>query len=125
MNDFTLNPVSKPDWQLLGKLELPIGEDPNTSLQEQLTRILDPLKLSTDFLARILNSAQDSAACILQPDIAMKHGHLHITIFVPSEPVLKGKNWGFFHIKKTDHQMDDMKESNHKVDFYLYAEGDN
>jgi len=113
-----------PEWQLLGELELPVGVSTNDVVHAWLTELLSPRNLSTDFLNRVLKSAQDSATRALHPNIAMDFGHIHLSIYVPHERVAKGKTWGYFHIERIENRKDDIVSHDHAIDFYLYMEGE-
>lgn len=94
------------------------------AIHSWLVKILTPLNLSMNFLDRILQSSQDSVVQALQPDSAMTIGYIHLSVFIPYEPVSEGKTWGYFHIAKIGNQVEDIATHDHEVNFYLYVEGE-
>lgn len=112
------------DWQILGEIELPVGSDADSAISKWLTELLDPLNLSTDFLSRVLESAQDSATRALLPNAAMPIRHIHLSVLATLEHLSKGKTWGFFHIERIEHEVDGVVAHDHTIDFYLYVEGE-
>jgi len=119
-----LNHSPGTNWQTLGKLELPIGTNIVDVINVSLAEILTPLNLSTDFLNRILESAQDSAERAQLPNAAITFGHIYISIFVPKKQIQNGKTWGFFHIERIGNRSENAGSHDHTIDFYLYAEGE-
>lgn len=110
-------------WQLLGDLELPAGTNADGAIEPWLTQLLVPLRLHTDFLDRIVKSAQDAAARVLQLENVLNFEHIHIIIYVPKDHTPKGYSWGFFRIEKIENTADDMDTAAHAIEFYLYMEG--
>jgi hypothetical protein len=114
------NEISGTDWQVLGELELPIGSD--DAIESWLVETLSPLTLHTDFLNKVLKSAQEVAARAMQADALMQFKHVHLLVFAPPDYASNRHNWGFFRIEKVEnasHQDD----PNHVIEFYLYLEG--
>ena len=112
------------DWQILGEIELPFGSSADFAISAWLTELLGPLNLSRDFLHKVLESAQDSAMRALLPNAAMAVGNIHLSVLATQEFLSKGKTWGFFHIERIEHQVDGVVAHDHKIDFYLYVEGE-
>jgi len=108
-------------WQLLGELTLSLSSDADLAITPWLRKLLEPLKMSTDFLNRVLESAQDSVMRILQPIATLTSNHVHLSIFVPNEPILERTTWGFFHIERIENRGNTVDD--HAIDFYLYIEG--
>jgi len=124
MTDSSHNNFPSNDWQILGELELSIGSSAAGLIHARLSRTLEPLDLHTDFLNKILVSAQDAAVRASQAETVMKFGHIHISIFVPHEHASKGKTWGFFHIERIENPSEGAATQDHAIDFYLYVEGE-
>ena len=117
------NEISGANWQLLGELELSVGSDTDSVLIAWLTKTIGPLNLSTDFLKRILASAQNSAARNLHPSDGETWRQIHLSIFAPYERISKQNTWGFFHIERIENRPDNSDARNHAIDFYLYVDG--
>jgi hypothetical protein len=122
-NDSSLNKYTSSGRRLLGELELQVGVKADDTIGAWLTELLAPLNLHADFLNKVLNSAQDSAARILLTESAAKFEHVHLIIFVPSEPISKEHTWGFFRIEKIESTTADENFPDHAIEFYLYVEG--
>ena len=110
-------------WQLLGKLKLPVGVNQNGTIRAWLMELFDPLALHEDFLNRILASAQDAAARAIQGETALKSDHIHLVIFGPRDPGAKKGTWGFFHVQKIENLAETKSAADHSIEFYLYMEG--
>lgn len=117
------NKLSGVDWQMLGELELSAGSDANVAIGTWLAKILSPLSLQTDFMDRVLKSAQDAAARSIQAETMAAFEHIHLLVFAPRENGTKGKPWGFFRIEKIKGTMTENSDSSHAIEFYLYREG--
>lgn len=113
-----------PNWQTLGEFELPIDASTDAAVHAWLAEILVQLNMSSDFLQRVLKSAQESVGHTFQSDAENVPSHIHISIFVPRGYIPSGRSWGFFHIERIDTYADSRDERHHAVDFYLYVEGD-
>jgi hypothetical protein len=120
----TNTPLPIPGWQTLGELELPVGASTGEIVHAWLAEALASLNLSTDFLERVLRSAQESAGHALQPNAAGALLHIHFFIPLLLEHDSSGKSWGFFHIKRIETRADDVDARHHAIDFYLYVEGE-
>jgi hypothetical protein len=116
------NEISGTDWQILGKLELPIGSDANDAIELWLVETLGLLNLDTDFLNKVLKSAQEVAARAMQAEDLMQFKHIHLLVFAPAERALEGQSWGLFRIEKID-KGGENANPDHTVEFYLYLEG--
>lgn len=112
-----------PGWQLLGNLELPVGEEAADLVRLQLTRMLEPLHLHADFLEKILKSAQDSADRGREPNAGLAFGHIHVSVFITKDRVPECTTWGYFRIEKIDSADSYKEHPDHAVEFYLYLEG--
>jgi hypothetical protein len=110
------------DWQILGEIELSFNTDMNKAIHLWLKEILARLNLSVDFLNKIITAAQESVAQALQSNVVWS-GHIHISVYVPYNANILGKNWGFFHIKRIGSHADKITKFEHSMDFYLYVEG--
>lgn len=115
--------ITNPDWQFLGELELSFNIDMDYAIQLWLTEIVARLNLSKDFLNKIIIAAQESVAHALQSNVELWPGHVHISVYVPYDSNLIGKNWGFFHTKRISSHADENTNFEHSLDFYLYVEG--
>lgn len=122
--DSSHNHSPSPDWQLLGELELPVGVSTDDAVHTWLMELLDPLPLSTDFLNRVMKSAQDSAVRAMHPNIVKEFGHIHLSVFVPHGHAAQGKTWGYFHIERIEDREEGIVSHDHAIDFYLYMEGE-
>ena len=111
------------EWQLLGALDLSVGPDADFAINPWLRELLNPLDLSADFMNRVMESAQDSVMRILQTDIILLFGHVHLSIFAPHERIPERKTWGFFHIERIENRGEAVNTRDHAIDFYLYVEG--
>lgn len=122
--DITSSPnLSKSGWRILGELELPIGAEADSVVSAWLTQILNPLNLHTDFLNKVLKSAQDAAARAMQVDNLMKFRHIHLLAFAPADVTSMGETWGFFRIEKVGSSLGRENPFEHSIEFYLYLEG--
>lgn len=117
------NNTSGANWQVLGDLELAFGSEADSAISSWLTEVLSPLDLQTDFLNKVLKSAQESAAHALQAEPVMALEHIHLLIFAPPDPRIKGLTWGFFRIEKVENALVDRDFPDHAIEFYLYVEG--
>jgi hypothetical protein len=115
--------IPESDWQILGEIELSFNTDMNKAIHLWLTEILARLNLSIDFLNKIIITAQESVAHALQSNVEIRYGHIHISVYVPYNANILGKNWGFFHIKRIGSHADKITKFEHSMDFYLYVEG--
>ncbi|MCQ3937541.1 MAG: hypothetical protein DPW18_10910 [Chloroflexi bacterium] len=105
------------DWRILGELELPAAADSDSAVRAWLVNLLDPLRLHADFQNKILRSAQEAAARLLNAQTEIKFEHIHLLILAPPNHAVKEGTWGFFHIEKVGQGGD------HAIEFYLYLEG--
>ena len=119
-NSSSNNPPAT-DWQILGELELPISSESDGAINRWLTETLLPMHLPTDFLNKVLKSAQDTVARMMLNE--MKFEHIHLLIFVPVDRTSRGQTWGFFRIEKIESQMEVRNHPHHAIEFYLYLEG--
>jgi len=117
-----INKFPVTDWQIQGELELPVGSNTDDTLNTRLTEILKPTNLPAEFLSRILKSAQDSTARILQIETMQRYEHIHLLIFIKNDQKSKGQAWGFFRVEKVDNSTATIAP-NHAIEFYLYPEG--
>jgi hypothetical protein len=107
---------------MLGELILPVGSQPDALISLWLKELLAPLDLHENFLNRVLRSAQNYAGRALTPDAGVAFGHIHLSVFVPDEPVSRAQSWGFFRIEKIDSAEQNLAHPDHTVEFYLYRE---
>ena len=119
-----LNHSPSSDWHILGKVELPFDTNIVDAINVSLVEILTQLKLSSDFLNKILESAQDSAVRAQQSNAAITFGHIQISIFEPHKQIEDGKTWGFFHTERIGNPSEDVFSCDHTINFYLYTEGE-
>ena len=113
----------RPEWQLLGELELPASASLDDTIRTWLTNLFDPLGLHGDFLNRILKSAQDAAARVFLSESAEKCDHIHLVIYDPREQSPKPGTWGFFRVEKVENTAEEPSTAAHSIEFYLYREG--
>ncbi|HJR80926.1 MAG TPA: hypothetical protein VJ821_12695 [Anaerolineales bacterium] len=111
------------DWQILGKLELPVGTDSDAPIRAWLADILLPLRLHQDFMDKVLKSAQDAAARSIQAEMMHAFEHIHLLVFAPRHNDSNEKTWGFFRIEKAGTFTAKEKPDDHSIEFYLYLEG--
>jgi hypothetical protein len=116
------NESSGTDWQVLGKLELPIGSRADNAIEAWLVEALSTLNLPTDFLIKVLKSAQEAAAHAIQAEAMMQVKHVHLLLFAPPDHAPKRHNWGFFRIEKVENASH-QGNPYHAIEFYLYLEG--
>jgi hypothetical protein len=116
------NEISGTDWQVMGKLELPIGSGADDAIESWLVETLSLLNLRTDFLNKVLKSAQEVAARAMQAEALMQFKHVHLLVFAPPDHASNRHNWGFFRIEKVENASVQDYPS-HEIEFYLYQEG--
>ena len=109
-------------WRLFGEIELPVGAVINDHISTWLVETLRPLALNEHFINKVLASAglalMDDSLSVIE----MRHGHVHILIFIPEDSPSNGQSWGFFRVeRKGDPQS--AKPNYHTIAFYLYREG--
>lgn len=120
--DSSIRQVSSPGWQILGELELTVSPDPDRTVSQWLTMILTPLNLHSEFVSKVLKSAQEVAARALQTGTMTGFQHTHLYIIAPKDHASHGHNWGFFRIEKVEDAADQV-DPGHSIEFYLYPEG--
>ena len=111
------------NWHLLGEIELPVGAAADAAIQTWIAPVLNTLNLSSDFLDRVLKSAQESAMRYLDPDAGLTPRHIHLSIHAPREHLARGNTWGLFQIERIENRAEAMDGYDHSIDFYLYVEG--
>ena len=112
------------DWQNIGELELSVGIGTDDAIHAWLTKILNSLNLSTEFLDRFLKSAQASVTRALGTNESVSLIYVHISILAPYKYNSERKSWGYFQIERIDMKVDNIDIQQHAIDFYLYVEGD-
>lgn len=115
--------IPVPDWQILGEIELLSGMGADDTIHLWLRKLLEPLGLHSDFLGKVLESAQDAAGRAMRSERVAKLGHLHLLVYAPNHAASPGQTWGFFQIKKMRDPTEDRKRYDHTIEFYLYLEG--
>jgi hypothetical protein len=85
---------------------------------------LHALNLHTDFLNKILNSAQTTTARVLRaaPEIPLEH--IHLLVFAPSNRASKRQTWGFFSVERLEDTKEGAIDNDHTIKIYVYLEGD-
>lgn len=121
--DLSPHKSSDTDWHILGKLQLPIGANADDGINAWLTETLKLLDLRVDFLNKILRSAQDALARIMQVESAKEFKHIHLLVFSPANHTSIGNTWGFFRIEKIESAEQNKNPPDHSIEFYLYIEG--
>lgn len=121
--DASSNKLSGTDWRTMGEFEMTIGDEADGLISAWMTEVLSPLDLHTDFLNKILKSAQEAAARSIQADTMMVFEHIHLLVFAPRENASKRKTWGFFRIEKIGTPTANENPHDHSIEFYLYLEG--
>ena len=124
INEPLITSESSQNWNLLGELELQAEASTHILVQTWLREISNPLNLPVGLLDRIFTSIQDSKSRAHKHDMAIKSKYVHIAIFGPGNLVPEGKTWGYFHTEKISSRENDDTILDHKIDFYLYAEGE-
>jgi hypothetical protein len=122
MNSRLQTDASKPLWELLAELELPLGADQNETIHAWLDRILKPLNLYEDMCHRVERSLQEAASRALNVHLEKKTRHMHLKIYLPRDRVSKGKNWSFFRVEKAEEHSEEEQIPNHAIELYLYLE---
>lgn len=113
-----------PAWHMLGELVLPIVKSTDQAVHTWLVEVLMPLNLSSEFMGRVLGSAQESVGNTINPNSESAISHIHISILVPRGHIPSRKSWGFFHIEKIEAGVDSSDEIHHAIEFFLYVEGE-
>jgi hypothetical protein len=111
------------NWQVLGECKLSPDASMDAGIQAWLKENLGSLSLSTDFLNRILRSAQNSATRAFQAGVETKFEHIHLRVFTPDSSISNEKTWGFFLIEKVGTPVANTNRVDHSIEFYLYWEG--
>lgn len=120
-----VRPISQnpaPDWQILGEIELPVGEHAHTILDAWLLDALIPLHLHADFLNKIRKSAEDVVARAIQTDMETQPQRIRLSILVPANHPSDAQTWGFFRIEKVDLAEENKNSPHHTIEFYLFPE---
>jgi hypothetical protein len=111
------------DWQTLGELEVRAGSDVERGIQSWLTQTLKPLRLHTDMLNRILQSALEATTRALELNgVTMEFEHIHLLAFAPPGHKFSGQTWGFFRLEKLEDPAKAQSLPDHSIEFYLYSE---
>ena len=111
------------EWQTLGELEVRAGSDAERAIQAWLTETLQPLELHGDLFQRICRSAWEAATRVLQFNGSpMQHRHIHLLAFAPRNYRPKAQTWGFFRLEKLENPVAGQSQSDHSIEFYIYAE---
>lgn len=112
------------DWQILGELELAIGEAHKDVISAWIQEVLGSLKVHSNFKDRILTSTQEAVTRASQSLIpALKFEHVHLLVFAPAAGLSAGQSWGFFRIEKYESTAPSECSREHAIEFYLYPEG--
>ena len=119
-----LSHFHEPGWQILGELELPVGNGLENTIHTWLEEIVTPLRLNTEFLRKLSQFAQDAAARSKQVDHAMKVGQVHLIALAPAQITSTAGTWGFFQIEKVEHPSSDTNFPARAIALYLYLEGE-
>jgi hypothetical protein len=117
------NEISGIDWQVLGKLELPFGSGADGAIESWLVETLSLLNLRTDFLNKVLKSAQEVAVRSMQAKVVIRFQRVRLVVFAPADYAPKQQAWGFFRIERDENVDTDGTSLNHAIEFYLYREG--
>ncbi len=102
------------DWQILGKLELPINPETEEQLRSWLVELLAPLNLQAELLIRIIRSAEEAGSF-------GETGLFHFFVFILKAEGSNG-NWGFFRIAKSRYAPEDDRPPVSIIEFYIYNE---
>ena len=121
MNSQSQNDSHISTWELLGELELPLGDGQNQVIHEWLNPTLEPLKLHEDTLRRVETSLQEVAMRAVETHTKENNRHVHFRIYWPILRASKSETWGFFRVDKFEQQGDGMLPS-HSTELYLYLE---
>jgi len=113
-----------PGWQLLGEFKQPVDLNTANIVYTWLTEILGPLNLHTDFLNKILKSAQDALQHVLtSAQVTLESEQIHLLVFAQNKPVSGPHSWGFFRIEKAENAVENERQLVHRIEIYLYLEG--
>lgn len=118
-----LSHIHTPGWQILGELELPAGNGLENTIYTWLAEIVTPLRLSTEFLCKLSQFAQDAAARSKHVEHAMKVEQVHLIALAPAQITSTDGTWGFFQIEKVEHPSSDTSFPVRAIELYLYLEG--
>lgn len=119
----SLQPAPSPNWELLGELELRLSANEASTVSEWLAVVLRPLNLPTDFMSKIVKSAEEAAARAMQSETMIQYQHTHLIIYIPAGSSAQGRTWGFFRIEKVGTDVANGSPLDHSIEFYLYLEG--
>jgi hypothetical protein len=97
--------------------------DLDDAIHTWLTKIIDPLVLPSDFMNRILKSAQDASARVFQSEAEGTCDHIHLVIYGPLEQEAKPGTWGFLRVEKIENAAEEPWPAAHSIEFYLYKDG--
>lgn len=118
----SLQPAPSLNWQLLGELELTVNADSGRAVGEWLMVILSPFQLQADFVIKVVRSAQEAAARVLQSETGIRYQHTHLLLYIPADRTANGGTWGFFRIEKVGIETVNGTPRDHSIEFYLYLE---
>lgn len=108
----------------MGEFELQAGAFADGALQAHLKEILNPLELHENFVNRILDSAQQTAARLLQVNAEIKVEHIRLLVFIPLKHKSQKQIWGYFSVEKLEDTKDRAVANKQTIEIYLYAEED-
>ena len=97
--------------------------DDKININVRLTELFSPLHLDVNFLNRVLRSAQDAVARVMQVESMTKFEHIHLLVFVPADRISNGQICGFFRIEKIEGTNQGENPPGLAVEFYLYQPG--
>lgn len=115
--------IPKTNWQILGKLKLAAGSNPDGTMKAWLMNVLGAFSLPGDLVSRLLASIEAATARVLGPDsIEGPFEYLEIAMLAPAGQASKGHTWGFFRVERasTDSQIESAKV--HCIEYYLYLD---
>lgn len=118
-----ISPNPHPDWQILGEIELPLGEHANPKLDAWLLDALIPLHLHADFLNKIRKSVEEVTARAMQTEMVMRPQRTRVLIRIPANRPSDIQTWGFFRIEKVELAAENENSPQHTIEFYLFPEG--
>ena len=116
----TNNDISAAAWEVLGRLELRPGANPTALIGPWLLETLAPLGLSGAIHNKLLASAVNAAARVMQganPVCA------RMRLYTPAKGPRNLGTWGFFQLEKAEPPPAGSSAASYGIDLYLYPEG--
>jgi hypothetical protein len=119
----SMNQLHRTDWQISGELQLAVGTNPDATIRQWLMKILEPFRLSEEYLSKILKSIEDAASRVMSPEtVGGQFEHLDIVILTPAGQPSGRQTWGFFRLERMESKAKSMDSKSYHIEYYLYPE---